>query len=431
MNVLLSGSETGIKYQLYKGATPVGSPVSGTTTTLDFGKQTVAGTYTVVATNAVTTCKSNMMADATVSINPLPAVYTVSGGGSYCADGVGMKVNVSGSQSGINYQLYNAGVLTGSPLGGTGTAFDFGLQKSVGKYTVIAKDVITSCTKDMTGSATISTIPVLIPSVYNYADRGNNVCDGELVTFNIKLINGGTAPAYKWLLNGIDYSVSKDSYVLFPKNGDVVSVIMTSNAVCATPKSVSSSVTLKVDSIIIPSVVVTANTGTNVSSGQKVTFKATPTNAGTSPGYQWLKNNVDIHGATSATYVTSNFANGDSIGCTVTRQDACAMTATNNVMMTVRPLAINQVTNGNSDINVLPNPNKGEFSILGSLGTSNDLEVALEISDMLGQVVYKSKVTATGGKINERIQLRNIASGTYLLSVRSSLELKVFHIIVQ
>jgi hypothetical protein len=41
-----------------------------------------------------------------VTVNPLPTIYSVTGGGEYCASGNGLPVGLNGSETGINYQLY-------------------------------------------------------------------------------------------------------------------------------------------------------------------------------------------------------------------------------------------------------------------------------------------------------------------------------------
>jgi len=90
------------------------------------------------------------------------------------------------------------------------------------------------------------------------------------------------------------------------------------------------------------------------------------------------------------------------------------------------------VTNPGSDITVLPNPNKGEFTIKGSLGVNTDEEVSLELTDVLGQVIYKNKVTAKNGKLNEHIQLVNtIANGMYMLILHSDGVNEVFHVVIE
>ncbi len=160
----LSGSDAGVEYQLFNGVTPVGTPVAGTGSAISFGPQTGAGAYTVVATDLTTTCSNNMGGFVVVSINPLPNVYSLTGGGIYCEDGTGVSVGLSGSDVGINYQLFVGGVPTGSPLAGTGSALDFGFQTVAGTYTVDATDATTGCINTMSGTAVVIMNPA--PTVY-------------------------------------------------------------------------------------------------------------------------------------------------------------------------------------------------------------------------------------------------------------------------
>src|SRR2546426_7376474 len=122
MAVGLSGSQTGVNYQLKRGGSNVGSPVAGTGSALSFGNQTDAGTYTVVATNnTATACSSNMSGNAVIVVEANPTAFNVTGGGSYCAGGVGVGVGLSGSQSGVNYQLKRDGSNVGSAGTGNGS----------------------------------------------------------------------------------------------------------------------------------------------------------------------------------------------------------------------------------------------------------------------------------------------------------------------
>ncbi|MFI5196699.1 MAG: hypothetical protein ACHQD8_06390, partial [Chitinophagales bacterium] len=75
---------------------------------------TSAGTlyyYAVVSWSAQGACAPGGSVTSSVSgavvVNPQPSVYVVTGGGSYCAGGSGVHVRLSGSNSGISYQLYN------------------------------------------------------------------------------------------------------------------------------------------------------------------------------------------------------------------------------------------------------------------------------------------------------------------------------------
>jgi uncharacterized protein YjdB len=186
LHIYLSGSTVGVNYQLYNGASPVGGFVAGTSTGLDFGIFTTAGSYTVVATNATTGCVSNMTGSATITINPLPTAFLVTGGGSYCAGGTGVLVGLAGSQTGVNYQLYNGSSTVGSPVSGTGGTISFGLQTGGGTYTVVATDATTMCVSTMSGSVTVVVNP--LPTAFTGPTA---ICQGSTTTLG-STPSGGT-----------------------------------------------------------------------------------------------------------------------------------------------------------------------------------------------------------------------------------------------
>jgi hypothetical protein len=93
---------------------------------------------------------------ATLTINPLPMLFNVTGGGAFCASN-GVAVGLDGSQSGVNYQLQVDGNPTGSPVAGTGNAISFGNQTTAGNYTVVGVDATTGCPSTMNGSAMATT----------------------------------------------------------------------------------------------------------------------------------------------------------------------------------------------------------------------------------------------------------------------------------
>ena len=67
--------------------------------------------------------------------------------------------------------------------------------------------------------------------------------------------------------------------------------------------------------LFAPSISILASS-TNICSGSSVTFTPTVTNEGTTPSYQWKKNNVNV--ATGNVYTTSSLINGDIIACVIT-----------------------------------------------------------------------------------------------------------------
>ena len=283
---------------------------------------------------------------------------------------------------------------------------------------------------------TLKVVPPVTPTANLSTTPGDTICQGLPVTFTASPIYGGTKPSYTWYVNTVPVSTSPTlTYV--PANLDIVYAKISSNYPCLiSPTGVSNNVQMTVNPPLIPHVALSASPSPNVAPGETVNLIATTENGGKNPTYQWVVNNFPIAGATNSTYPytssSTTIGHSDSISVVVTSDDLCRMTTHQWVYITIRNVGVHQVNAANSDINVLPNPNKGEFNIKGSLGTNNDEEVSLEITDLIGQSVYKNKVLAKGGNIDTHVTLRNtLANGMYILTVRSETATNVFHIVVE
>ena len=84
----------------------------------------------------------------------LPLIFNVSGGGSYCSGTGGSTIQLSGSQTGVQYQLQNNGDI-GVVLAGTGGSLNWAVS-GTGIYTVVATQAISGISVTMNGSATIT-----------------------------------------------------------------------------------------------------------------------------------------------------------------------------------------------------------------------------------------------------------------------------------
>ncbi len=171
----LSASNVGIRYQLYRGSTPVDTPVDGVGASIVFGRQAGAGIYKVIAMDTISGCISAMIDSDTINVLPLPNLYTVTGGGSYCYRGDGPPVGLSNSDTGFRYQLLYAGSLYGAPVNGTGHPLDFGLHPAPGYYTVSAINNTTGCHDTMSGAVFINAIPLPDPITGD-----TNICVGHV-----------------------------------------------------------------------------------------------------------------------------------------------------------------------------------------------------------------------------------------------------------
>ncbi len=102
----LAGSEFGVNYQLKKGAANSGSSVPGTGSAITFGNKIFAGTYTVVATSALSGCTATMPGSASVTINPASVGGTASVTPGTVCSGNSATLSLSGQTGDIEEWQY-------------------------------------------------------------------------------------------------------------------------------------------------------------------------------------------------------------------------------------------------------------------------------------------------------------------------------------
>jgi hypothetical protein len=121
-----------------------------------------------------------------------PTIYNVTGGGSYCSGGSGVSINLSNSESGVNYELYKNLAATGTILPGTGSNLIFSGVTAAGSYTVVATRTSGGCTSNMSGSATVTIISLpTAPTSENTV-----ICTGS--TSNLTASGAVSGDKYKW-----------------------------------------------------------------------------------------------------------------------------------------------------------------------------------------------------------------------------------------
>jgi hypothetical protein len=278
----------------------------------------------------------------------------------------------------------------------------------------------------------ISVLDNALPSVSVATSPGPVVCQGTLVNYTANPEFGGTAPSFTWLKNGVSVAAGT-SYSYTPGDSDVIYCQMTSNYPCRLANIVSSNnVLMLVDVPVMPVVTISAFPSAHVNEGDQVTLTATVVHGGPAPTYQWFINGIPIPGAISPTLTNATYTNGDSVTCQVTSTGPCSGLVGFNSLQIFTNVGVQHVTAASSSISLVPNPNKGQFTVKGTLGIVTDEEVSLEVYDMLGQVVYKNKVLTHNGNINENVHLNNsVANGMYILNLRSESQNNIFHFVIE
>jgi PKD repeat protein len=167
-------SEVGETYYLYYNGTYMPPPLPGTGGPIDFGVQTLPGTYTIKAIVDGSLCAA-WMPDTVVLASP-PVVYNIVPQGLLCAE---TEIKLNGSQPGIEYTLKKNNIDLISTIPGTGIAISFGVISDPGTYTIIAYDPNTECDSDMNGEVTITPGPFVYNFVAPDPVNGSSYCEGD------------------------------------------------------------------------------------------------------------------------------------------------------------------------------------------------------------------------------------------------------------
>ena len=180
--------------------------------------------------------------------------------------------------------------------------------------------------------------PPVTPSV-SISAAADNICAGTTANFTAVPLNGGTAPGYQWMVNGVD--AGGNSAVFSTSNladGSVVSCALTGSALCATTGTAQSNViTMHVNPVVVPVVAVTPSVNP-ICFGAEVSFSAVAGGAG-SLNYQWQVNGVNV-GVDSPGYSTAGLNNGDEVLCEVSSGAVCVATVSDSVAMVVNPTPV-------------------------------------------------------------------------------------------
>ena len=180
----------------------------------------------------------------------------------------------------------------------------------------------------------------LTPSVTVSSSPSGTICAGTSVTFTANPTNGGASPSYQWKLNNNNVGTGSTYTNAALANGDVLYVVLTSNASCVTTSTANSTnTTMVVNSIPITPVAISGNT--TVCSGTTATYSVSAVSGATS--YTWtLPSGWSGTSTTSSITATANSTAGN---VTVTANSSCGSSTAQSVAISIntaptQPLAI-------------------------------------------------------------------------------------------
>jgi hypothetical protein len=184
--IQIQASENTVSYQLRIGIVNVGSPVTGDGGTINIptGNITATTTYNVVASNGA--CSIQLTDEETITVSPGPDItLAVAASSTLICSGASTNILITGSQSGVTYQLRNnaGNVLVGSAVLSTGGNLLLPVTNltTTTSFNVLA--TLGACSAQLTATATVTIRPLGDPACGGGGtDCANATVDPTIIT---------------------------------------------------------------------------------------------------------------------------------------------------------------------------------------------------------------------------------------------------------
>jgi hypothetical protein len=317
----------------YTWTLPSGWTGTSTTNTINVTANANSGTITVKAINGCGQSSANTLPVTVISTLANPGVIT--GHDTVCSGDL-HAYSIAPVPGATSYTWTLPSGWSGTT---TGTSVQAFAGTSGGTLTVRA---YVSCATSPASNKNIAVVTTVHPSV-TISAPASTLCQGTPITITATPSFAGASPSYQWKQNGTPVIAFGNTYTtntLAP--GDSVSVTMTSSAGCASNSTaVSNALRPAITPSVMPGVSINTVPPIVICKGTPVTFTTTSTGTGTTPSYQWYKNNVPIPGAVATTHTDPTLSNGDTLSISMTTSATCAVMATassNRVGVTVKDM---------------------------------------------------------------------------------------------
>jgi hypothetical protein len=312
---IITGSDAGLTYTYWldpQGTIPMLTP----------DRVTMSGTYYIKATS-VSGCSA--IKPVTIVVNPEidPDVSITASSTSVCN---GSTIIFTATTINEVLTPIFEWKLNGAKVGTNSNTFSSNTLKADDIVSVTLTSNAACAVIPVVNSNTITLDDELVTPSVTIISTSTSLCNGATILFTAIPVNGGTNPSYQWKVNGGNVGTNSNTFSSNTLNdGDIITVVMTSNAGCTTtPVATSNEITMTAE-LVTPSVSIKPLYNSSCE-GSLVTFTATPLNGGTAPSYLWSINGQPA-GTNSDTYVANTLKQGDVVSVVMTSNATCVTTA--------------------------------------------------------------------------------------------------------
>ena len=323
---------SGCTYQWYSGSCGSGS-VLGTGSSLSVSPTSNTTYYVRRVGNTPCNSITTTCASVTVTVTVPPTAPTsISGTTTICSGSSTTLTAEGGSEgSGCTYQWYSGSCGSGSVLG-IGASLPVNPISNTTYY--VRRVGNTPCSSITTTCASVTVNVTTSPTAPTSISGNTTICSGSSTTLTAEGGSEGSGCTYQWYSGSCGSGSvlgTGSSLPVSPTSNTTYYVRRVGSSPCNSITTTCAQVTVTVNPILAPSVIIAASGGSMVCDGTPIIFTATPTDGGLSPTYQWQVNGEN-KGDNAPTYIYDNPANSAKVICIMTPNSSCAIptTATSN-----------------------------------------------------------------------------------------------------
>ncbi|MDO7884433.1 gliding motility-associated C-terminal domain-containing protein [Hymenobacter sp. CA2-7] len=306
-------------------------------------------TYTLTVTNSATGCVGT--GTVAVTVNPVVAGGTISASQTVCpGSSPAAFTSTAGASGGPGTYTYQWELSTDNATwtaipGATDATYAAGPVAVATYY----RRQATAATCG-TAASNVVAVQLLKPLVTGVAlATPPTQCAGTALTFSPVPTNAGSAPTYRWFVNGTQVATGPTYTSATLATGDQVRVELLPSPDLCTSGPATATVTITRTFVDLPTVAISPQTVLPVCSGAPVTFSVDKvTNAGPSPQYQWRVDGVAVAGATTPVFTTTTLRNGQLVTVALQAATVCGS-------LTVVSNAVRAIINPPVDVDAGPN----------------------------------------------------------------------------
>ncbi len=218
-----------------------------------------------------------------------------------------------------------------------------------------------------TAQTMTATIGTAVAASVSIAASANPACIGSSVVFTATPTNGGTTPAYQWLVGTTSVGTGSTYTSAALANGNIVTCVMTSNANCVTGSpATSNAVTMTINPASVGG---TVTGGTTICSGSTSGLLTLAGHTGTIVRWQ---SSIDgganwTNITNTATTYTSGALTQTTLFRAVVQSGSCSTANSSSTMVTVSPASVGGTVSGGTTI--CTGSTSGLLTLAGHTGT--------------------------------------------------------------